>query len=62
LTQDGADGATKRSARTRCGVAPILVNTHDFSDQELGKAIPNGIYDVGRHEGWVSVGVDNNTA
>ena len=24
--------------------APILVNTHDFIDQELGKAIPYGIY------------------
>ena len=42
--------------------APILVDTHDFIDQELGKAIPYGIYDVGRDEGWVSVGVDNDTA
>jgi transposase len=42
--------------------APILVNTHDFIDRELGKAIPYGIYDVGRDEGWVSVGVDNDTA
>ena len=37
--------------------APILVNTHDFIDHELGKAIPYGIYDVGRDEGWVSVGI-----
>jgi hypothetical protein len=35
---------------------PVLVNTHDFIDQELGTAIPYGIYDVGRNEGWVSVG------
>ena len=41
---------------------PILVNTHDFIDQELGKAIPYGIYDVGRDEGWVSVGVSADTA
>ncbi len=41
---------------------PILVNTHDFPDEELGKAIPYGIYDVGRDEGWVSVGIDNDTA
>jgi transposase len=41
---------------------PILVNTHDFIDRQLGKAIPYGIYDVGRDEGWVSVGVDNDTA
>jgi hypothetical protein len=36
---------------------PILVNTHDFPDKEQGKAIPYGIYDVGRDEGWVSVGI-----
>jgi transposase len=41
---------------------PILVNTHDFIDQELGKAIPYGIYDVGRDEGWVSVGISADTA
>jgi hypothetical protein len=41
---------------------PILVNTHDFIDDELGKAIPYGIYDVGRDEGWVSVGISADTA
>ena len=41
---------------------PILVNTHDFHDEELGKAIPYGIYDVGRDEGWVSVGISADTA
>jgi len=41
---------------------PILVNTHDFPDAELGKAIPYGIYDVGRDEGWVSVGISADTA
>jgi hypothetical protein len=41
---------------------PILVNTHDFADKELGKAIPYGIYDVGRDEGWVSVGISADTA
>jgi hypothetical protein len=41
---------------------PELVRTHDFIDQQLGKAIPYGIYDVGRDEGWVSVGVDHDTA
>jgi Rhodopirellula transposase DDE domain len=41
---------------------PILVNTPDFIDQELGKAIPNGIYDVGRDEGWLSVGISADTA
>ena len=41
---------------------PILVNTHDFPDPELGKAIPYGIYDVGKDEGWVSAGVSAETA
>jgi len=41
---------------------PILVNTHDFPDRELGKAVPYGIYDVGRDEGWVSVGISGDTA
>ncbi len=41
---------------------PILVNAHDFIDEKLGKAIPYGIYDVGRDEGWVSVGISADTA
>ena len=35
---------------------------HDFADKELGKVIPYGIYDVGRNQGWVSVGIDHDTA
>jgi len=35
---------------------------HDFPDKELGKIIPYGIYDVGRNQGWVSVGIDHDTA
>jgi hypothetical protein len=41
---------------------PVSVNTHDFPDEELGKAIPYGIFDVGRNEGWVSVGISADTA
>ena len=41
---------------------PIEVKVYDFVDQELGKAIPYGVYDIGRNEGWVSVGVDHDTA
>jgi hypothetical protein len=41
---------------------PILVNTHDFMYKQLGKAIPYGIYDVGRDEGWISVGITADTA
>ncbi|HEV3039785.1 MAG TPA: ISAzo13 family transposase [Candidatus Angelobacter sp.] len=35
---------------------------HDFPDKELGKVIPYGIYDLGRNQGWVSVGIDHDTA
>jgi hypothetical protein len=41
---------------------PEAVRVHDFVDQELGKAIPYGVYDVGANEGWVSVGTDHDTA
>ena len=35
---------------------------HDFADPALGKVIPYGVYDVGRNEGWVSVGISHDTA
>lgn len=41
---------------------PVKVNVHDFPDKELGKAIPYGVYDIGRNEGWVSVGVTHDTS
>jgi len=41
---------------------PIEVNVHDFMDKELGKAIPYGIYDIGANSGYVSVGIDHDTA
>ena len=41
---------------------PEQVRGHDFEDKELGKAIPYGIYDIGRNQGWVSVGTDHDTA
>ena len=41
---------------------PPKVRVHDFIDRELGKAIPYGVYDLNRNEGWVSVGVDHDTA
>ncbi len=42
--------------------SPIDVNVHDFIDKELGKAIPYGVYDIGANAGYVSVGVDHDTA
>jgi len=41
---------------------PERVQVHDFVDREIGKAIPYGVYDIGRDEGWVSVGIDHDTA
>jgi hypothetical protein len=35
---------------------------HDFVDKDLGKAIPYGIYDLAANAGWVSVGIDHDTA
>jgi len=41
---------------------PDKVNVHDFIDEELGKAIPYGVYDIMANAGCVSVGIDNDTA
>ena len=41
---------------------PLEVDTHDFPDKELGKAIPYGVYDIDKNEAWVSVGVSSDTA
>lgn len=42
--------------------APVEVNSHDFPDPALGKAIPYGIYDLAADTGWVNVGTDHDTA
>jgi Rhodopirellula transposase DDE domain len=41
---------------------PERVAVHDFPDPEVGKAIPYGVYDLGANAGWVSVGIDHDTA
>jgi hypothetical protein len=41
---------------------PEDVRVHDFKDPDLGKAIPYGVYDVTHNQGWVSVGIDHDTA
>jgi Rhodopirellula transposase DDE domain len=38
------------------------VRVHDFLIPAQGKAIPYGVYDLSRDEGWVSVGIDHDTA
>ncbi len=42
--------------------APERVRVHDFIIPEKGKAIPYGVYDLTRDEGWVSVGIDHDTS
>jgi hypothetical protein len=41
---------------------PEEVRVHDFLDKKLGKAIPYGVYDMANDQGWVSVGIDHDTA
>src|ERR1700756_3030024 len=41
---------------------PEEVRVHDFLIKELGRAVPYGIYDLATNSGWVSVGVDHDTA
>lgn len=41
---------------------PTEVKVYDFIDKDLGKAIPYGIYDIKNNEGWVSVGINHDTA
>jgi hypothetical protein len=41
---------------------PEPVRVHDFLVPADGKAIPCGVYDLQRNEGWVSVGIDHDTA
>ena len=41
---------------------PVEVLVHDFMDKDLGKAIPYGVYDLTANQGWVSVGIDHDTA
>jgi hypothetical protein len=41
---------------------PEAVRVHDFVDPDLGKVAPYGAYDLAANAGWVSVGIDHDTA
>jgi Rhodopirellula transposase DDE domain len=41
---------------------PEAVRVHDFLIPGLGRAVPYGVYDIGENAGWVSVGIDHDTA
>ena len=58
-------GDFKNVGRTwRPAESPQRVRVHDFliKTPAGGKAIPYGIDDLHRHEGWVSIGIDHDTA
>ena len=56
-------GDFKNAGRTwRPQGEPEAVRVHDFLIPELGKAIPYGVYDIGANSGWVSLGIDHDTA
>ena len=40
---------------------PLDVRDHDFPSQAIGRAIPFGIYDIGRNAGYVVVGTSRET-
>jgi Rhodopirellula transposase DDE domain len=42
--------------------SPPEVRIHDFIIPELGRAAPYGVYDIADNTGWVSVGIDHDTA
>jgi hypothetical protein len=41
---------------------PEEVRAYDFKDPILGKGIPYGVYDLTNNQGWVSVGINHDTA
>jgi hypothetical protein len=41
---------------------PEEVKVYDLVDETLGKVIPYGVYDLTTNRGWVSVGIDHDTA
>jgi hypothetical protein len=41
---------------------PEAVRVHDFLIKELGRAVPYGVYDLAANAGWVSLGIDHDTA
>jgi transposase len=41
---------------------PLEVKVYDFVDKDLGKAVPYGIYDMAKNEGFVNVGISSDTA
>lgn len=58
LVGDFKNNGRERQAKGQ----PEQVRVHDFEDKKKGHVRPYGVYDLRRDEGWVSVGVDHDTA
>jgi hypothetical protein len=58
LVGDFANGGREWQPRG----TPEEVRLHDFPDKQLGKVSPYGVYDLAANVGWVSVGIDHDTA
>jgi hypothetical protein len=41
---------------------PLKVLDHDFPIKDLGKVTPFGVYDIGKNEGFVNLGISKDTA
>ena len=41
---------------------PEAVRVYDFIDPDVGKVAPYGVYDLTTNQGWVSIGIDHDTA
>jgi hypothetical protein len=57
-------GTSRTRGAWRLAKSPHRVRVHDFliKSPAGGKAIPYGVYDLPRNEGWLSVGIDHDTA
>ena len=53
---------TPRASDDRAKGSPDAVRMHDVVDKDLGKVAPYGIDDIAANAGWVSVGIDGDTA
>ena len=53
-------GDCKNGGRDWCQ-SPEVVNVHDFPSEAVGKAVPYGVYDLQRNQGYVRVGTSAET-
>jgi hypothetical protein len=60
LSQQGGFENGGREYRPKGQPEPVRV--HDFLIPELGRAAPYGVYDIADNAGWVSLGIDHDTA